>query len=429
MFKINLSFDLLKYIKFSLFLLPFFLITGPLLAEILIFVCCIYYILDTLKKKRINFYHNKFNLGFFIFFISINVSSIFSNDFETSFFKSLFYIRFFLFFYFINTFFSSQDYKKFNVSIILAVVFVILDIFIQFTFGKDIFGYAPGMNGLRYQGPFGDEWISGGYLKIFCIIALVFLFINLKNIHKIKILNIFIIFSLSAIFLSGEKMAFILFTLFIFLFYFTYIKNFLSTLFLFLASFLILGIFIFNQDVKFDVTTNKFEKLVYRYNQQFISVLGFDSDSKTAILDTQHGVHLLTSYEIFKKNKFLGSGIKTYRIVCNDIEAKTIMKYGVSYGRSVNNRCTSHPHNFFMEILSETGLLGFLGYLFFLFIIFKNFNWKFNQNSNYNIPYFFSFVIYIFPLATSGSFFNNYNSIIFWIILSFMFFQNKKFNY
>ena len=103
--------------------------------------------------------------------------------------------------------------------------------------------------------------------------------------------------------------------------------------------------------------------------------------------------------------------------------------YGVSHGRSVDNRCTSHPHNFFIEILSETGFLGLSGYLFFLFIILKNFNWKFKQNSNYNIPYFFSFIIYVFPFATSGSFFNNYNSIIFWIILSFMFFQNKKLNY
>lgn len=429
MFKINLNFDLLKYIKFSLYLLPFFLITGPFIAEIVIFVCSMYFILDTLKKKKINFYHNNFNLGFFTFFILINVSSMFSNDFETSFLKSLFYIRFYLFFYFINTFFTSEDYKNFNFSIILAVVFVIIDIFIQFTFGKDIFGYAPGMGGLRYQGPFGDEWISGGYLKIFCIIAVVFLFLNLKNNNKVKLSNIFILFSLLAIFLSGEKMAFILFTLFIVLFYLTYIKNFLTTLCLFLAAFSIIGTYIFIKDVEFDSKSTKLDKLVYRYNQQFVSILGFDSNSKKAILDTVHGIHLITAYEIFKQNKFLGSGIKTYRIVCNDIDPKIIIDYGVSHGRAVNNRCTSHPHNFFMEILSETGFLGLLGYLFFLFIILKNFNWKFKQNPNYNIPYFFSFIIYVFPFATSGSFFNNYNSIIFWIILSFMFFQNKKLNY
>lgn len=224
-------------------------------------------------------------------------------------------------------------------------------------------------------------------------------------------------------------MAFILFTLFIVLFYLTYIKNFLTTLCLFLAAFSIIGTYIFIKDVEFDSKSTKLDKLVYRYNQQFVSILGFDSNSKKAILDTVHGIHLITAYEIFKQNKFLGSGIKTYRIVCNDIDPKIIIDYGVSHGRAVNNRCTSHPHNFFMEILSETGFLGLLGYLFFLFIILKNFNWKFKQNPNYNIPYFFSFIIYVFPFATSGSFFNNYNSIIFWIILSFMFFQNKKLNY
>lgn len=428
MYKINLSFDLLKYIKFSLFLLPFFVITGPFLAEIVIFVCSLYYILDILKKKKINLYHNTFNLGFLIFFVLINISSIFSNDFETSILKSILYIRFFLFFYFINTYLNNEDFRKFNFSIILAVAFVVIDIFIQYIFGKDIFGFSPGMNGLRYQGPFGDEWISGSYLKNFGIIAVSFIFLNFKTINKINLTNLSIVFLVMAIFLSGEKMSLILFIFFTVIFFLIYLKYFLKTFFIFLVTLLVILSYIFFTEVNFDNKTTKFEKLIYRYNQQFLNVLGFNDNSKTIILDTIHGVHLITAYEIYKENKIFGSGIKTYRFTCKNIDPQIIKKYGVSEGRAISNRCTSHPHNFFIEILSETGLLGLFGYLFFLFLILRNFNWKFNENSNYNIPYFFSFLIFIFPFATSGSFFNNYNSIIFWIILSFMFINKKKLN-
>ncbi|WP_262590248.1 O-antigen ligase family protein [Candidatus Pelagibacter communis] len=426
MYKINSNFDLLKYIKYSVFLIPFFLISGPFLAEITIFLCCLYYISVVLKKKKINFYNNKFNFGFFIFFISIIISSLFSKEFETSILKSLFYFRFFLFFYFVNTFFNDNDYRIFNLSVVLAVVFVVSDIFVQFIFGKDIFGYEPGMNGLRYQGPFGDEWVSGSYLKNFGIISVAFLFYYFKK-NQIKISNLLIIFSLIAILLSGEKMALILFILFIVMFFFVN-KSFVS-LSIYLSLFVIVSTMIFLKDVNFDSKTSKIDKLVYRYNQQFLSVIGVSNKSNKVIFDTIHGVHFLTGYEIFKKYKFFGSGIKTYRIECSNIKPETIEKYGVSKGRAIDNRCTSHPHNFLIEILSETGAIGLFGYLIFLFTILKNFNWNFTNNSTYNIPYFFSFIFFIFPFATSGSFFNNYNSIIFWIILSFMFLKNKKINF
>ena len=428
MYKINSNFDLLKYIKYSVFLIPFFLISGPFLAEIIIFFCCTYYISVVLKKKKINFYNNQFNFGFFIFFISIIISSFFSREFETSILKSLSYFRFFLFFYFINTFFNDEDYKNFNLSIVLAVVFVASDIFVQFIFGKDILGYEPGMDGLRYQGPFGDEWISGSYLKNFAIISIVFVFYSLKK-NRIIISNFFIIFSLIAILLSGEKMALFLFILFIIMFLLIYKNVFTWSIWIFPTIFLITISIFFLKDVNFDNNSSKTDKIIYRYNKQFLSVIGFSNDSKKIILDTVHGVHLLTAYEIFKKHKIFGSGIKTYRIACNDIKPEVIETYGVSKKRAIYNRCTSHPHNFLIEILSEVGAVGMIGYLIFLFTILKKFNWNFTNNSIYNIPYFFSFIFFIFPFATSGSFFNNYNSIIFWIILSFMFLKNKKINF
>ena len=54
----------------------------------------------------------------------------------------------------------------------------------ELKFNFDIFGYEPGMNGLRYQGPFGEEWISGSYLKNFGIIVIINLFLNPNKIYR-----------------------------------------------------------------------------------------------------------------------------------------------------------------------------------------------------------------------------------------------------
>ena len=62
---------------------------------------------------------------------------------------------------------------------------------------------------------------------------------------------------------------------------------------------------------------------------------------------------------LFEKNKIFGVGLKNYRVDCdNQIDPRP---------ESIPQFCSSHPHNFFLEILSETGLVGF--FIFFIFFI------------------------------------------------------------
>ena len=44
------------------------------------------------------------------------------------------------------------------------------DIFIQYFFGKDIFGYEI-IYDRKLSGPFGDELIAGGYVQRFSLFA------------------------------------------------------------------------------------------------------------------------------------------------------------------------------------------------------------------------------------------------------------------
>ena len=57
-------------------------------------------------------------------------------------------------------------------------------------------------------------------------------------------------------------------------------------------------------------------------------------------------------FEVFKENPYFGVGLKKFRDHCVSKE----IKYDPKKEHPV---CTTHPHNYIIEILSELGLFGF----------------------------------------------------------------------
>tara|TARA_X000000950_G_C13628996_1_gene542650 strand:- start:459 stop:761 length:303 start_codon:yes stop_codon:yes gene_type:complete len=83
-----------------------------------------------------------------------------------------------------------------------------------------------------------------------------------------------------------------------------------------------------------------------------------------------------------------------------------------------------HPHNYYLEILTEVGLIGMAIVMFiFLRIIYLSFYKKYFSNSslNYNkivIPFIFLFISEIFPLKSTGSFFTTNNTTYLFLIVA-----------
>ena len=77
-------------------LLPAFLISGPLLSEICIILLILVFLYFKIFNLK-NFDLFKFSCCFFIFYLSINISSFFSADIFLSLKSSLSYVRFYLF--------------------------------------------------------------------------------------------------------------------------------------------------------------------------------------------------------------------------------------------------------------------------------------------------------------------------------------------
>jgi O-antigen ligase len=82
-----------------------------------------------------------------------------------------------------------------------------------------------------------------------------------------------------------------------------------------------------------------------------------------------------------------------------------------------------HPHNYYLEVLTETGIFGFvilIGIFFLtLYISFykKYFSQSLLKDNMLIIPFIFLFIAEIFPLKSTGSFFTTGNTTYLIIIM------------
>ena len=72
-----------------------------------------------------------------------------------------------------------------------------------------------------------------------------------------------------------------------------------------------------------------------------------------------HAKIYLTTYKSFKDNILLGHGLKSFRYNCNN------------YLKEQNTLCSTHPHNYHLEVLHDTGIIGFIFISVFAFSLVK----------------------------------------------------------
>ena len=79
-------------------------------------------------------------------------------------------------------------------------------------------------------------------------------------------------------------------------------------------------------------------------------------------------------------------------------------------------RCDNHPHNFYIQMLAETGMLGFLtGVLMISTIVITLF--RAGRSNNQNVVAATAYIVPLglfFPLQTTADFFGQWNNIFLW---------------
>ena len=225
------------------------------------------------------------------------------------------------------------------------------------------------------------------------------------------VLTIIFILSEGLIFLSGERLA--LFFMNLSAIYIIVMLNdykiyrlitYIGSLFL---IFILLNVFPNAKERIIDQTINDFTKnSIYKFN----------------IFSKPHTDMYITSYKIFLDNKILGVGPRQFRNICDKYE---ISEYS----------CETHPHNTYLELLSEAGIFAFIlvASLFILicFLSIKHFFlklFKINKGifSDFQVCIYSAILISLWPFSPSGSFFNNWMSIVYYFPVGILLWQQKK---
>tara|TARA_A100001011_G_scaffold94835_1_gene99690 strand:- start:2172 stop:3416 length:1245 start_codon:yes stop_codon:yes gene_type:complete len=403
-------------------LIPPALIVGPAVSDILLVLLIIIYLFNCIIKKDFsdffNFYFYIF-LACCIFFIFI---SFISSNILLSLESSLFYFRFGFFALAIS--YTIKHYKNFlkyfYFSLFACFIMLFIDATYQLLYNKnflslffefDEFSYG------RIASLFGEEYILGSYvirlLPLICALTLV----TFKK--KLKYLLLLIILSISSylIFISGERTALFMLLLFLTTIFFVF-KSTRRTIFIFIS------IFILSMIISLSINDKLKDRLFnYTIDQVNINFL----QNNFLFFTIQHQVVYHTSIKIIKDNYILGIGPKMFREVCKNEKYKTFTEYDRS-----RDGCQSHPHNTYIQLFTETGVIGFILFCFLYLYVIRELYKKYlkpkiqlNNKEIIEIFCLISFFINFWPLMPSGNFFNNWLSLIYFIPIGFYLYTKK----
>ena len=407
-----------KIIFFLNCLLPMALIAGTLISEILIVLLSIFYIFkfkgDIIMKEL-----KPLMLSLIFIWIYLILNFMFSKDFENSLFRNIFFFKYIIFVLGTIKFLSSREPLIKYIFFFWIIIFFIFsaDIIYQFIFKENIFGYVTKIPYHRSAGLMFGELKAGSLLFGLSLVPTIYLFKNV-SINKKYFISLLLIFFVLTIYITGERSSFLkTLTLIIPVLFFFGKKNIFQILSGLLIFLIITGAIFFNKDT---FRSKYYENILLPLKNYNYNIIKF-------IDSTIYGRHKTDAINLFSESKIFGVGNKNFRIICNKDQYDFLNK-----DKFDEALCTTHPHQFYFELLSEHGLVGiFVFSLIFLIFIKKLINYLILTKDYLILANFIVIISFFYPLLPSGSFFTSFNATIFWInislIYSFMYFNNKTF--
>ncbi len=392
-------------IYFAILLLPIALVSGPFISDLIISLAGIIFIINCYINNKKKYFINKISIIFFIWCLYLILISFFSEDIYLSLRSSLFYFRGGLFalmiWYLIDH--KKEFIKHFTYALLITFILLIFDGYIQYFFGQNIFGNTYG--GAKLSSLFGEEEKMGQFLaRLLPLLFGLFTFSFTSSKYPIFIAMVILVATDVLIFLSGERTAFLLLFISTFLIVFLINKWKFIRLLTFLFSIGLIALITFTSS---NVKERMIDKTISELNAGGDEIYTF-----TAI----HQAHYETAFKIFLDNPLFGAGPNTFRILCDE------EKYYVQYG------CSTHPHNTYLQLLSEVGIIGIIPIvLIFIIISYRLlaqglFILKLNRNSisDFQICLYVSVFVSLWPIAPSFNFFNNWINVIYFLPIGFL---------
>ena len=414
----NIKIKYITFIKFLFYAFPIFILMPSGYITV--------YVTILTGFSLIFFYFNNIKIKFelidyfiFLFFLSSLISTLINIKIlgYYIFFKSILALRFVLFFFVIRNLikFKFVDIKILFLAALLSTSFLSLDIIYQHINGQDLFGNKP-FDG-RFNGIFEHEAIAGSYIQKFYIISLSFLLLSNFN-NKFFFLTMVINILGMGILLSLDRMPFLVY-LFINFLLIILLKKYRLVFIINLCIIFFLFIFLFNN---YDQIRNRYSSLNNEINFSQITLFLKDQNINDKKIDVNENNKFLSGdyYRIYKSVYYLwteapivGSGVKSFTVICNKL---LLEKKDLS--------CSTHPHNIYLEIITNQGLLGLSIFILFIAVIIisfvRNLTIKNLTEQEKLIIILFSTILIaeLWPLRSYGSIFQTVNGSIFWFFLS-----------
>ena len=377
-----------------------FLIWGPFFPDLIVSFSALFFLYNRFDDNNFYYFNNKPFVIFLLFLIIIIVSSLEAEDILLSIQSSFFYFRIGVFSCFIWYLIEKDKniLKYFYYTLVICFSALVIDGYLQFFTGSNIAGLPKLEN--RISSFFGDELIMGSYLsRLFPLLFALFL-VKKKGKYEMYYIGVLFILVDILIYISGERTSFFflnLSTLFIIILIKKYQKFRLIT---FLVALIIIVGLTFSSN-----------ELSNRMIKGPIESLGFAKDSQSKNFFTpSHDSLIRTAFNIFKDKPILGHGPKMFRVICKNEKYQT----GIS-------SCDNHPHNFYVQLLAETGIIGFsfllISFWYVLYCAFRQLKSIVLRQkrylSDYQVCLLAGILITVWPFSPNGNFFHN------WLIITY----------
>ena len=303
--------------------------------------------------------------------------------------------------------------RNFSIIFFFFISFLFLDAIIQFSFKKNLFGYTEEINN-RISSFFNGRFVLGSYISKITLLSLILLNIFLP-FKKFKLFYMVVIFvSVFIVLISGDRASLGLYLLSLITILVLIDKKYISYYQKALSLILIL-IFTFSLVYSIDSFKKRF------FFQTLSDVKRAD---KIFYFSRGHQSHWQTSYKMFRDNKVFGKGPNMFRFYCD------LQKFN-----SGEKSCSTHPHNYHIQLLSETGLIGYFLFLFvflsLIFILIKQFYFVYFKRKSllsFNKIIILSLSFSNFwPIITTGNIFSSFSLNLVFISLFFYFLDEKKY--
>lgn len=390
-----------KFKDYILVTLPVLLIFFRGIADVTLVLICLVFLYRSYKINDWEWIKQKwFIFSLFFWFYLILINTPLSIDFSNSLFYSFAFIRWPLFAMALSIWLLQgyKSKKNFLISLFFTLGFIVFDIWWQYIFEYDLFGNPRYSHNLdRLTGPFRDNPVPGIFMARY-LFLLLYLGYFIKYIQTpIKNTSfIFLILLIGAlsIFITGERMAFLIFTsgsIFVYFGLFLQYKEIKK--YTFFGLFVLISFLLVAQQVSPTLNDRMIVDLIYKLSN---------------FSDSDYMLVFKSAYAVWLENPIFGAGIHQYREACINL----------GFWGSGGGVCF-HPHNISLELLSETGIIGFLLYFSMILSIafyslkplFKGKEWlKFFLSLNLLFVCFF-------PLIAGMSLFNNWIGSTIWLFV------------